>query len=124
MIVAAILVAGWYWGLPWARYQLDSVSTDDAFVQGHITYASPRVEGLITEVMVDQDDRVEAGQLLVKLDREPFEVAVAQAGASLEEAEANVTQARPRSVRRSPRRAGPITAARMPRRPCGGRSPP
>ena len=29
--------------------------------QGHITYVSPRVEGLVTEVMVDQDDRVEAG---------------------------------------------------------------
>ena len=60
-IVAAILFAGWYWGLPALRYELDTVSTDDAFVEGHITYASPRVEGLITEVMVDQDDRVEAG---------------------------------------------------------------
>ena len=68
--------------------------TDDAFVAGHITYVSPRVEGLVTEVLVDQDDRVEPGQLLVKLDREPFEVAVAQAEASLEEARANVVQAR------------------------------
>jgi hypothetical protein len=76
-IVAAILGAGWYWGVPWAPYQLDTVSTDDAFVQGHITYVSPRVEGVITEVLVDQNDRVEPGQLLMKLDREPFEVAVA-----------------------------------------------
>ena len=94
VIVAAILGAGLYWGLPRVRYELETVSTDDAFVASHITYASPRVEGLITEVMVDQDDRVEPGQLLAKLDREPFEVAVAQAEASLEEARANVVQAR------------------------------
>ena len=93
-IVGAILFAGWHWGLPALRYELDKVSTDDAFVQGHITYASPRVEAVITEVLVDQDDRVEPGELLVKLDREPFEVAVAQAEASLEEARANVVQSR------------------------------
>ena len=34
LIVAAILVAGWYWGLPALRYELDTVSTDDAFVRG------------------------------------------------------------------------------------------
>ena len=69
---------------------LETVSTDDAFVPGHITYVSPRIEDVVTEVLVDQDDRVEPGQLLVRLDREPFEVAVAQAEASLEEARANV----------------------------------
>jgi membrane fusion protein, multidrug efflux system len=94
VIVAAIIGSGLYWGLPRVRYELETVSTDDAFVESHITYASPRVEGLITEVMVDHDDRVEPGQLLAKLDREPFAVAVAQAEASLEEARANVVQAR------------------------------
>jgi membrane fusion protein (multidrug efflux system) len=95
VIVAAIVGACWRWAVPWAKYELvDTVSTDDAFVQGHITYASPRLEAVITEVLVDQDDRVEPGDLLVKLDREPFEVAVAQARAGLEEAEANVSQSR------------------------------
>ncbi len=123
-IVAAVLGAGWHWGVPWARYQLDTVSTDDAFVQGHISYASPRVEGLVTEVMVDEDDRVEPGQLLVKLDREPFEVAVAQAEAGLEEARANVVQARAQVQSQIARRAGLITAARTRRRPCAVGSPP
>lgn len=93
-IVLAILGAGWHWGVPWARYELETVSTDDAFVQGHITNVSPRIEGVVTEVMVDQDDRVEPGQLLAKIDREPFEVAVAKAEAGLEEARANVVQSR------------------------------
>ncbi len=93
-IVAAILFAAWPWGMAHVRYALDTVSTDDAFVASHITYASPRIEGIVTEVTVDQDDRVEPGQLLAKLDREPFELAEAQEKASLEEARADVAQAR------------------------------
>ena len=122
MIIAAIVGAG-VLGIPAVKEVMDTVSTDDAFVQGHITYVSPRVEGLVTEVLVDQNDRVEAGELLVKLDREPFEVAVQQAEASLEEARANVEQARARSVRKLPGHAGPITSERMRRRPCDGKSP-
>ena len=125
LIVAAVLGAAWHWGVPWAKYQFETISTDDAFVQGHITYASPRIEAVVTEVLVDQNDRVEPNQLLVKLDREPFEVAAAQAEASLKEARANVVQARAQ-VRSEIARARPglITSGRTPRRPCGGRSPP
>ncbi|HEY2157071.1 MAG TPA: hypothetical protein VGH33_15690, partial [Isosphaeraceae bacterium] len=94
LIVAAALGAGLYYGVPYVRERLDTVQTDDAFVAGHITYVSPRLEDVVTEVLVDQDDRVEAGQLLVRLDREPFELTVAQRGASLEEARASVVQAR------------------------------
>jgi len=81
-------------GVPLLRQALDTVSTDDAFVAGHITNVSPRIEAVVTEVHPDQNDRVEAGQLLVRLDREPFEIAVAQSRASLLEAEANVANAR------------------------------
>ncbi|MHB1558084.1 MAG: HlyD family secretion protein [Isosphaeraceae bacterium] len=93
-IVAGIVFAAWHWGVPKLRYELDTVSTDDAFVSSHITYVSPRIEGLITEILVDQDDRVEAGQLLAKLDREPFELATAEASAWLDEAHADVVRAR------------------------------
>jgi membrane fusion protein (multidrug efflux system) len=94
VIAAAIVGAGAYWGVPAVKDVMDTVSTDDAFVQGHITYISPRVEGLVTEVLVDQNDRVEAGELLVKLDREPFEVALQQSEASLAQFRANLNQAR------------------------------
>jgi multidrug efflux pump subunit AcrA (membrane-fusion protein) len=94
LIVAAIIGAGVYWGVPALKEMMDTASTDDAYVQGHITYVSPRVDGVVTEVLVDQDDRVEPGELLAKLDREPFDVAVAQSQASLEEARANVAQSR------------------------------
>jgi membrane fusion protein, multidrug efflux system len=94
LVAAAIIGAGLRWGVPAVKELLDTVSTDDAFVQSHITYVCPRIEGLVTEVLVDQNDRVEPGTLLVRLDRQPFEVALAQAEASLEQSQANLVQAR------------------------------
>ena len=99
------------------------METDDAFVAGHITYVSPRIEDVVTEVLVDQNDRIEPGQLLVKLDREPFELAVAQDEASLEQARANVVQSRAQ-VRFAdcPGASGVLPEEERRRRPCGGRS--
>jgi membrane fusion protein (multidrug efflux system) len=92
-IVAAILGTGVSFGVPYMREALETVSTDDAFVAGHITNVSPRIEGVVTAVWVEQDDRVAAGQMLVQLDREPYQLAVDQAAAALQEAEANLVQA-------------------------------
>ena len=94
LVATAVLWVASSKGIPFMREVLETVQTDDAFVTGHITYVSPRIEDVVTEVLVDQNDRIEPGDLLVKLDREPFEVAVAQAEASLEEARANVVQSR------------------------------
>ena len=94
LIVVAVLGVGLSYGVPYVRELLETVSTDDAFVAGHITYVSPRIEDVVTEVLVDQDDRVEPGQLLVRLDRRPFELTVAQDEAALEQARAGLVQAR------------------------------
>ena len=93
-ILLALIAAFLVWGLPIIREMLDTVSTDDAFVNGHVTYVSPRVDGVITEVLVDQNDRVLAGTLLLRLDREPFDVKVAQSEANLEEAKAQFAQSK------------------------------
>jgi membrane fusion protein (multidrug efflux system) len=93
-MVAGIVGTGLYFAVPWVSYEWETVSTDDAFVSGHITNVGPRIDDVVTEVLVDQNDRVDVGTLLIRLDREPFAVAVAEAEASLEEARANVVQAR------------------------------
>jgi hypothetical protein len=51
-IVAAILGAGFYWGLPWARYELETVSTDDAFVSSHINIPIGIVSSILTSIIV------------------------------------------------------------------------
>ena len=93
-IVAAIIGAALYWGVPAIHWAMITTSTDDAFVSGHTTYVSTRVDGLVTEVMVEENDRVEAGTILVRLDREPFVIALQQSEASLVQARANLDLAK------------------------------
>lgn len=58
-------------------------STDDAQIDGYIYPVSARVSGYVTRVAVDDNQYVEAGTVLVQLDPKDYEVAVANAKATL-----------------------------------------
>lgn len=60
--------------------------TDDAYITGHPHQVSARIENVVQEVFIDDNDHVEKGQLLVKLDPRDYEIAVAKAQAKLSEA--------------------------------------
>jgi membrane fusion protein, multidrug efflux system len=65
-IVAGILTA-----VVVAYYAYDSLTheeTDDAYVTGHVHDVSSRITGVVTDVLVDDDQFVHAGDVLVKLD--------------------------------------------------------
>ena len=57
---------------PQVETMLNTVSTDDAYVNGHVTFVAPRVSGQVSRVLVDDNYRVKKGALLVQLDKEPF----------------------------------------------------
>ena len=52
---------------------LNTVSTDDAYVNGYVTFVAPRVGGQISRVLVDDNNRVHKGEPLAELDKEPFQ---------------------------------------------------
>lgn len=58
-------------------------STDDAQIDGYIFPVSARVQGYVTRVLVDNNTYVEAGAVLAQLDQKDYEVAVANAKATL-----------------------------------------
>jgi len=62
-------------------------STDDAYTQGHIHPISARVNGTVKNVLVDDNQHVKAGQLLVVLDPNDFNVRIEQAMAALKVAQ-------------------------------------
>jgi membrane fusion protein, multidrug efflux system len=64
-------------------------STDDAQIDGYIYPVSPRVTGYVTRVTVDNNQYVEAGTVLAQLDPKDYEVAVANARATLANDQAN-----------------------------------
>jgi len=59
------------------------VSTNDAFVRADMIDVSTDVAGLVAAVAVRENQQVAAGDLLVKLDNEPFRIALAAAEAKL-----------------------------------------
>jgi membrane fusion protein (multidrug efflux system) len=93
-VAAAVLaVLGWFL-VPWVVTALNTVSTDDAYVNGHVTLVAPRVAGQVTEVLVDDNYRVKKGDVLVRLDKVPFDKQVAIKQAAVQEALTNLAQAR------------------------------
>jgi membrane fusion protein (multidrug efflux system) len=90
--VVGVAVAA-YFLVPWVVTALNTVSTDDAYVNGHVTFVAPRVAGQVTEVLVDDNYRVKKGALLVQLDKEPYQVQVAIKQAAVEVAEKDLTAA-------------------------------
>jgi membrane fusion protein (multidrug efflux system) len=95
LLAAAVvgLAAGGYYLIPWVLTALNTVSTDDAYVNGHVTFVAPRVAGQVTKVLVDDNYRVKKGDVLVRLDKEPYEVQVAIKKAAVEVAETNLAAA-------------------------------
>ena len=93
--VAAVLLLAVIpvFGIPWIRETLNTVSTDDAYVNGHVTFVAARVPGQVSKVLVDDNYRIKKGDLLVELDKEPYEVAVAIKKAAVDIAKANLTVA-------------------------------
>src|SRR5262245_24541204 len=96
LVATAIVVVGasLVFGIPWIRHVLATVSTDDAYVNSHVTNVAPRVSGQVLRVLVDDNNRVAKGDLLVELDPEPYEVQRGIKQAALEAAEADLDAAR------------------------------
>jgi membrane fusion protein (multidrug efflux system) len=92
--VVVALAAGGYSSIPYVETMLSTVSTDDAYVNGHVTLVAPRVAGLVSRVLVDDNYRVSKGDLLVQLDKEPYQVQVDIKKAAVVNAEADLEVAR------------------------------
>jgi len=92
IILGLIVVVGLIILFFYRAYARTHVSTDDAFVEGSVHMISPRVPGTVAQILVRDNQWVEAGDLLVKLDPEPFQNAVDEASASLRSEEGRLTE--------------------------------
>jgi membrane fusion protein (multidrug efflux system) len=82
-----------YLSSPYIQTALNTVSTDDAYVNGHVTLVAPRVAGQVQKVLVDDNMRVKKGDIIVQLDKEPFEIEVAIKKAAVVAAESDLAAA-------------------------------
>jgi membrane fusion protein (multidrug efflux system) len=71
------------------RYFSAYESTDDAQIDGHISAISARINGYVVDVLVDNEQYVNAGDVLARIDPSDYSIALAQAQADLAAAEAS-----------------------------------
>jgi membrane fusion protein (multidrug efflux system) len=90
-LVGAIVIALAATGL-WLHYRY-RVSTDDAQVDGHIGPISSKVSGTVSQVLIENNQHVQAGQVLVRIDPRDYESNVKQARAALQLAESQARAA-------------------------------
>jgi len=85
-----VLSIGLWIGIPWLGRVLTTVSTDDAYVSDYVTFVAPRVPGQVERVLVEDNNRVHKGDVLVELDPTPYQVQVDIAEAALAVAKADL----------------------------------
>ena len=68
----------------WWRVGRFIESTDDAYVGGNITPLAPHIDAFIDQVLVADNERVHAGQVLIRLDQRDYQTALEHAQAALQ----------------------------------------
>ncbi|MGC3989849.1 MAG: HlyD family secretion protein [Chthoniobacteraceae bacterium] len=87
-VIGALIIV-----IPKIIHALQTVETDDAYVNSYVTFVAPRVTGQVQKVLVEDNNRVQNGDVLVQLDPEPYEVQVAIKQAAVNLAQSNLVVA-------------------------------
>lgn len=61
-------------------------STDDAYIESHLVQISPKVAGQVTEVKIDDNQRINEGDVVIKIDDTDYKVKLAKAEANYQRA--------------------------------------
>jgi membrane fusion protein, multidrug efflux system len=86
LAAAGTVAAGWTW-LRWSG----QTSTDNAYVRGDLTSLAPKVGGYVTAVEIEDNQTVQAGDVLFRIDERIYRARLAQALANVEAAQARLT---------------------------------
>ncbi len=97
-VAVAALAGATTYGMSYYSYSQTHESTDDAFIDAHVTPVSPRVAGHVQRVLVKDNQEVHAGDLLVELDPSDFQAALDAAAGKLSAAQADLLAARSQVV--------------------------
>ncbi len=97
LALGIVLVTAWY-GHDWWTVGRFIESTDDAYVGGNVTPISPHVAGFVSDVLVRDNQRVQAGQILIRIDDRDFQTALDRADAIVRQREATLDNLRAKYV--------------------------
>src|SRR5215472_10776134 len=90
--LAVLVIAAAAWGARWWQVGRFIESTDDAYLQADSVIVAPKVGGYVAEVLVRDNQVVEAGQPLARLDARQYQAAVDEAQATVTARQADVAR--------------------------------
>jgi membrane fusion protein (multidrug efflux system) len=90
---AVIVVIGLIYGVRWMTHGRYIISTDDAYLHADVVTVAPRVSGYIEELYVKENQSVQAGQPLLRIDTRNYKDALSQQQASADARQADITAA-------------------------------
>jgi len=104
VVAAVVIVAALIWGVPWVTYSFSHEGTDDAHVAADEVAVTSKIPERINQILVDTNQPVRRGQLLIVLDnkdelaklraaRAQYDLAVANQRANTEQGQGAVAQA-------------------------------
>ena len=93
LVVFALVAGALWWVARFTWHAFNFEETDDAYVNGHVHQVSLRVSGAVTDVLVDDNQSVKAGQTLARLDPLEYEIALHRTQAMLAQAKAEESRA-------------------------------
>ena len=82
-VAAVVVAAGLGYAAYWALVLNHFETTDNAYVQGNVVQVTPQVAGTVVAINANDNDHVQAGQWLVRLDPTDAKIALEQAEAQL-----------------------------------------
>lgn len=91
LVLVGLVIAGTTFGVFKYIHALHHEETDDAQVEANISPIIPKISGYVERVLIDDNQKVKAGDTLVVLDDRDLTLRVLQAEAALENAKANVS---------------------------------
>jgi membrane fusion protein (multidrug efflux system) len=91
LLVTVAVIGG---GVGFWLYRQTHLETDDAFVDGRVHIVSSRVPGTVVQLLVEDNQPVKKGDLLLRIDAEPYAVRESGAQAGIEIAAAEVAAAK------------------------------
>jgi len=92
LVLGALIVGGLAWVIHFGLHAYHYVETDNAYITGHLHQVSAQIDGQVKEVLVEDNQSVKAGDVLVRLDPLEFEIAVQKAAANVAQARAQESQ--------------------------------
>jgi membrane fusion protein (multidrug efflux system) len=88
--IAALAAAAAIGAVVWWHHARQYVTTGDAFIDARTVSIAPQINGVISSVPVTDNQLVEAGAVLVRIDDRDYRAALDQAKAQVDQAEANI----------------------------------